>query len=97
LAKALVRLTDTSEADLLDIWHFIAASSPAAADRVVRDIGRQIARLADFPEIGARRADIAPEVRALVVGSYLALYRFDGATAEIVRVVHGARDLGEII
>ena len=79
--------------DLIDIWCAIAMDSPRAADKLVDAIAKRIFQLADFPDSGTVREDIAPDARALVEGSYLILYRHNGSTVEIVRVVHGARDL----
>jgi plasmid stabilization system protein ParE len=42
------------------------------------------------------RPPIAPEVRALIEGDHLILYRVDRRDVEIVRVVHGARRLTEL-
>ncbi|BCG87471.1 hypothetical protein MesoLj113c_35810 [Mesorhizobium sp. 113-3-9] len=52
------------------------------------------------PFSGAPRDDIAPGIRHLVVGDYLTLYCVRDEAIEIVRVLHGHRnieadDLGE--
>ena len=88
---AVVR-TPAAEEDLIDIWCSIALDAPRAADRVLDRIADRIGQLAAFPDLGPLRPDIAGDARALVEGNYLILYRHDGATVEIVRVVHGARD-----
>ena len=74
----------------------VALDNPAAADRLLDRIVARCQGLADHPQLGAARPEIAPEARALVIGDYLALYRVDGANAEIVRVVHGARQLRDL-
>ena len=43
--------------------------------------------------MGRLRPDIAPELRYLAVGNYLILYRTVPNGIQIVRVIHGARDL----
>jgi toxin ParE1/3/4 len=43
--------------------------------------------------LGRSRPDIADAARSLNVGNYLILYRIEARTVEIVRIVHGARDL----
>jgi toxin ParE1/3/4 len=43
--------------------------------------------------MGPSRPDIAPTLRCFRVGNYLIFYRQAQDGAEIVRVVHGARDL----
>ena len=94
---AKVRTTPLAEADLEDIWLTIALDDGAAADRLLRRIADKLERLATFPEMGAPRPDIAPSARLLVEGSYLVLYEIEPGGVVIVRVVHGARDLGNIL
>lgn len=91
-SRAIVR-TPAAEEDLINIWILVALDNPAAADRLLDRIGERIALLADFPEAGVAREDIAEGLRMLTVGSYVVLYRLAGRRVEIVRVVHGARDV----
>ena len=46
-----------------------------------------------FPASGPLRPDIAPEARALVELPYLILYRIIPEGVQIVRVLHGARNI----
>lgn len=48
--------------------------------------------LADNPQIGRYRPDIAPELRYFISGRYLILYRTLNDGVQIVRFIHGARD-----
>lgn len=50
--------------------------------------------LGEYPEIGTARPDVAAEVRMLVDSSYLILHRIRVAGVQIVRVLHGARNIG---
>ncbi|WP_348641972.1 type II toxin-antitoxin system RelE/ParE family toxin [Mesorhizobium sp. B2-4-19] len=50
-------------------------------------------QLASFPSSGAPRDDIAPGIRHLVVGDYLTLYRVNDDVIEILRVLHGRRNI----
>jgi toxin ParE1/3/4 len=84
-----------AEIDLIEIWLNIANDSPLAADRFLNTIGERILQLPTFPESGPRRPDIGDEVRALT-GNYLVLYRLAEQYIEIVRVVHGARDVSAL-
>jgi toxin ParE1/3/4 len=83
--------------DLIDVWATIAAENRAAADRLLDRIHAKIRQLESFPDSGPRRLEIASDTRALTVGNYLVLYRHFEATVEIVRVVHGARDLTALL
>lgn len=84
--------TPAVEDDLIDIWLHVAADNPGAADGLLDRITERIGMLADFPEAGIARRDIALELRMLPVGNYVVLYRIAGPRVEIARVVHGARD-----
>lgn len=50
-----------------------------------------------MPGIGLARPDIRPQLRMVPVRNYLVLYREVAGRAEIVRVVHGARELGALL
>jgi toxin ParE1/3/4 len=91
------RRTAQAEDDLLALWCYIAAENPQAADRQLDRIEAGFRMLADHPDIGAARPDLAPGFRYYVVGSYLVLYRAVADGIEIVRVVHGARYLPDLI
>ncbi len=93
---ASLRLTPQAENDLEELWLAIALDNPSAADRLLRRIAIKLERLAQFPEIGSPKPEIAPSARILVEGNYVILHEVVGDTVEIVRVVHGARDLDEL-
>lgn len=79
--------------ELIAIWSYIAKDDEAAADRVLDRLEEAAERLAANPQMGAARDDIRPGLRHLVSGSYLLLYRVEEDGVEIVRAVHGRRDL----
>lgn len=86
-----------AEQDLIDIWCSIALDSPSAADRMIDRLTARIGQLSAFPESGPRRPDIGEDARILVEGNWLILYRIvAGSEVEIVRVMHGARDLSDM-
>lgn len=90
------RLSPKAVADLTDLIDYIAQDSPAAALRLIERIEKACAMVGDNPLLGPARPEIAPEARAWVVGKYLILYRGLPDGAEIVRVVHGARNLNDL-
>ncbi|WP_330998550.1 type II toxin-antitoxin system RelE/ParE family toxin [Ollibium composti] len=49
--------------------------------------------LATQPLSGVARDDLGREIRQVVVGNYLLLYRVEGDDILIPRVLHGRRDL----
>ena len=88
-----IQRTPRADQDLEELWFFIAQDDPAAADRWIDTLEEKIRLLADNPLMGPARPDIARELRYHPVGSHLLLYRVIQGGIEIVRVVHGARDL----
>jgi toxin ParE1/3/4 len=47
-----------------------------------------------MPGIGAPRPEVTQGLRILPVGNYLILYIETGDGADVLRVIHGARDQG---
>lgn len=89
------RFTPAARLDLLEIWEYVAdRDGVAAADAVIANLRAALEHLAEFPETGHRRDDLADEsLRVWPVHSYLIVYRPRRRPLEIVRVVSGYRDL----
>ncbi|PKQ08243.1 MAG: plasmid stabilization protein [Alphaproteobacteria bacterium HGW-Alphaproteobacteria-11] len=90
---ARVHRTRKARADLVGIWRFVATDNPDAADALLDRLDEACRKLAEHPRSGPARHDIRPGLRYLVVDAHLILYRIVGDGIEIVRVVHGRRDL----
>ncbi len=90
---AIARITSKAAQDLIDIGSFIAEHDVRAADRLLDTFDSKCRLLADHPELGALREDLAPRLRFLPFGNYLIFYRAISEGIEIIRVLHGARDL----
>jgi toxin ParE1/3/4 len=82
---------------LVEIGEYIAADNPPAADRVVDALMERVTFLSGNPQIGSPRADIAEGMRLFPVGNYLLLYREIPTGVEVVRILHGARDLERLL
>jgi toxin ParE1/3/4 len=87
------RLTAQAEGDLDDIWSYIASNSVDAADRVVARIIQRFPSLAQMREIGRSRDELASGLRSFPVREYLIFYRLISDGVEILRVIHGSRDI----
>lgn len=79
--------------DLEEIWLHIAHENIAAADQLVDDLYERCLMLQAHPHAGLIRADIAPDCRQLVFGGYVVLYRIRTSRIELVRVLHGRRNI----
>jgi toxin ParE1/3/4 len=87
------RLSDRAEADLEDFWLHIAREDPRRATRFVETVLDKCELLAEQPGIGRLRSELEPDLRSFVVGRYLIFYRPLDDGIEVVRVLHGARDI----
>ena len=83
------------------MYRYIAEElkSPGGAANTVSSIRKKIRTLKLTPELGAplsSRCSEVParlkDVRVLLCGHYLALYRYDGETVKILRIYHTAED-----
>jgi plasmid stabilization system protein ParE len=86
--------------DLDEIWEYYAIElqNPDAADRINDEIFQAFHKLAQMPDAGHLRHDLAAEsLRFWRVRSYLIIYRSEKRPVEIVRVLHGARDVEAIL
>jgi toxin ParE1/3/4 len=78
--------------DLDEIWDFIAADSPSAADGVIAEIVAGIDGLVPFPHQGHRRPELTSRpLRFIRVRSYLIAYAPDEKPLWVVAVIHGSR------
>ena len=88
---ALIRYTIRARLDLIELWQYIAAEDPAAADRLYERLEAHIRVLETFPQAGPARPEIAADARILIQRPYLILYRLLGDDVQIVRVLHASR------
>jgi toxin ParE1/3/4 len=85
-----------AEQDLLDIWLYIAEDSPGNADRFMDRLEEKALKLAEFTEIGIDRPELAPDLKSFPVDRYVLYYRTNTSGIELVRVLHGSRDINRV-
>ncbi len=88
-----IKVSDRAREDLDALWLDIAADNSRAADRLVHRIVNQYTKLCQFPGMGPRRDELRPGLRSWPVGNYLIFYKSTDEGIEIIRILHGARDL----
>ena len=92
-----VRISAAAATDLDEIWFHIAADSAANADQFLDRLVTSITgMLAVVPLAGRARDEFEAGLRSFPFESYIVFYRVPKDTVEIVRIIHGARDLGAI-
>lgn len=86
------RNTPRAEADLEEITDYFAERNPGAGIRLLDAITARCRQLANQPRQGRRRDDLAAGVRRVVRG-YVVFHRPSDSGVEILRVLHGGRDI----
>jgi toxin ParE1/3/4 len=89
-------LTPRANADLGEIWMFVAADNPAQADDFIDLIDEKFQNLSRQPGLGRRREELAAGLRSFPVGRYVIFYLQVQDCLRIVRVLHGARDVDAV-
>jgi toxin ParE1/3/4 len=93
------RFTCVASTDINSIWESIAQNNSDAADRFIHKLYEQVEMLARFPQAGHRREDLAGDrpLLFLPVGRYMIAYQAQNQSLVVVRVLHSARNLSEIL
>jgi toxin ParE1/3/4 len=82
-----------AEADILEIWDYIAEDSIVEADRWVERLDEKLVLWATQPMMGRVRDELAPGVRSLPFGPYVVFFEPISDGIDVVRVLHGSRDI----
>jgi len=93
-------IAPAARTELEEIWDYYAVElqNPDVADRIRDEIFNAFRKLADTPGVGHFRSDLSAEpLRFWRVRKYLIIYRSEKQPIEIVRVLHGARDVQAIL
>lgn len=91
-------LTEQAETDIFQAWEYVAETNPEAADRLRDNLYDAMQKLADMPGMGHVRLELADSRhRFWFVRPYLILYRPDTNPLQILRVLHGARDIENLL
>lgn len=98
MSRRFVLSTPASK-DLDEILAYVLEQSGTErALHVVDRLRNSFLRLAETPDLGHRREDLTDaDVLFYPVWSYLVIYRPTSKPLEIVRVLHGARDLPSLL
>jgi plasmid stabilization system protein ParE len=84
--------------DLVEIWRYKEQTSLTIADRVESAIREKIEFLARTPGAGHSRKDLTDEdVKFFPVYSYLIVYRPQTTPLQVAAILHGRRDVEQIL
>ncbi len=89
-------VTEDADADLEEILNYLEREAgPRVAEAYGHKIGACLARLVEFPGIGARRPALGASTRIGIVRPYILIYDYTAAddTLTLLRIVHGKRNI----
>lgn len=84
-------------ADFDAIYDYIAHDNPPAAAEMLRALDRSIQLLASQSRLGRAYRHRRLRLRLLTHGNYLVFYRESPRVIEIIRVIHGRRNIPDIL
>lgn len=90
-----IRWSDIAEADLDQLYDYIARDVPYYAEQFVDRLIEAVGVLHEHPEIGRQvpEAEERTDVRELIFQSYRVIYLLESEQVYILTVIHGSRDL----
>ena len=85
--------TRAARSDYDEIWSYLAVRDLTAADRLIDQFDATLESIAATPRMGRKVEELAPNLRSFPVGNYLIFYRPLEDGIQLIRLVHGARDI----
>jgi len=83
--------------DLEEIWDYIAADNPNRADQFIDEIYKKCREIARLDGVGRRRDELIPGLLSIPFRKkYLVFFLRTVKRVQIVRILHGAREIGGI-
>jgi toxin ParE1/3/4 len=93
MSRRVVSKTPQARLDLIEAGLYIAEGNPEAADRFHDALNKTLQRLLQHPQLGRARPELGRELRSFPHRQYVIYYRPTDRGVEVVRVLHGARDI----
>jgi toxin ParE1/3/4 len=91
-----VRFSVKARCDLEEIEEYISRDNPDAAARFVSTILDKCVLLSEQSGIGRSRAELQTNLRSFPCGNYIIFYHPLDDGVEIIRFLHGARDVRDL-
>ena len=91
-----VRFTALASSDLQEIYDFISKDNPKVATDYLSIIKKHCELLAANPKLGVKREEYCGLYK-FPIDNYLIFYRPSKLSIEVIRVLHGSRDIESIL
>ena len=92
-----LRISELATADIDSAWDYTARRwSPSRADALLDTFEETFRLLLAYPAVGRRRDELTPGIRSLPASGFVVFYQFTESTLDVVRLIHGSRDIAAI-
>jgi len=82
--------------DMIEIGDYISRNNPTAAKKIILKLDTGMSRLLEVPFLGpAADAHLPAGLRKLSIPPYIIFYRVLSEYLQVVRVLHGSREIDE--
>ena len=88
-----LQISNRARDDLRDIWDYVSERNLPAADALLDRFLDVAETLAEQPHAGRARPELGSAIRSFPVGEYAIFYEPRTAGIEVIRVLHGHRDI----
>lgn len=86
-------ISPAASQDLEEIIDYLSQQDFDAGENFLAEFSQKCRNLSRFPSMGRSYADLAPQLRGILVQGYIIFYRNFEHGIEIIRVISGYRDL----
>lgn len=88
-----VRFSAAAVEDLKNIWGYVAEYDENAAGKLVKEIQKKFILLRDNLLVGREQNELLVGLRSFVVKNYFIFYLSNDDGIDVLRVLHGSRDI----
>lgn len=88
-----VNTSERAKNDLNRILRYLDGLKPSLADRFSDQLDRMLDLLARQPNLGKSRDDFQIGLRSVVIDRYVLFFRNEKDSIEVVRIIHGSRNI----
>lgn len=97
MSRRKVRISPQADRDIDGIADFIRRDNPRRAYSFVKELYERIGVVAERPFSYPSREDVAAGLRTASQGNYRILFRVEDELVQILRVLHAARDIDNLL
>lgn len=96
MKKLKILITPLAEQDFIDIWGYIFLENEIVANKIVEELHKKISYLSEFPFFGVEKPEVYENLRLITYKRFNIYYLVKKNQVEIIRILHGSREIKEL-